>query len=135
MTAHRSDPSNNPEEESSHSKPNPDGRETGPEPLDRKHFQELADRWEDETLFLSSSRQAAEHPAYQAIISMGEPAVPLILERMQSQGGHWFETLQQITGEDPVSPADYGNIAEMQNSWLQWGRDHGCMNDEFSTQS
>ena len=62
MTAHRSDPYNSPEEDSSHSKPNPDGCEHGPEPLDRKHFQEPADRWEDETLFLSSSRQAAEFP-------------------------------------------------------------------------
>ena len=52
---------------------------------------------------------------------MGPPMVPFILERIRSQGGHWFEALQQITGADPVSPADYGNIAAMQNSWLQWG--------------
>ena len=64
-------------------------------------------------------------PPFRKIISMGQPAVPLILERMRYQGRHWFEALQQITGEDPISPADYGNIAAMQNSWLQWGEDHG----------
>ena len=56
---------------------------------------------------------------------MGQPAVPLILERMRAERGHWFEALEQITGEDPVSPADYGNIAVMQNSWLQWGERNG----------
>ena len=94
-------------------------------PADREHFQELADQWEEETFFLSRSDLAAAHPLHQEIITLGTPVVPLILERMRSQGGHWFEALEQITGEDPVSPADYGNIAAMQNSWLQWGDDHG----------
>ena len=64
-------------------------------------------------------------PLHQEIIALGHPVIPLILERMRSQGGHWFEALQHITGEDPVSPADYGNIAAMQISWLQWGENHG----------
>ena len=92
---------------------------------DHERFQELADRWEEETFFLSRSDRAIAHPAHEAIIDLGQPVVPLILERMRSQGGHWFEALQQITGEDPVSPTDYGNIAAMQNSWLQWGEGHG----------
>ncbi|MDE2959157.1 MAG: hypothetical protein OXU28_03780 [Chloroflexota bacterium] len=95
------------------------------EPADRKRFQELADRWQEETFFLSRSDRVIAHPAHQEIISMGEPVVPLILERMRSQGGHWFEALQQITGADPVSPVDYGKIAAMQNSWLQWGEHRG----------
>ena len=92
---------------------------------DRERFRELADRWQEETIFLSNSERKNGHPAHQEIISLGQPVVPLILERMRSEGGHWFEALQQITGADPVSPADYGNIAAMQNSWLQWGEDHG----------
>ena len=95
------------------------------EPPEREKFQELADRWEEETFFLSRSDRAIAHPLHQEIINLGQPVIPLILERMCSQGGHWFEALEQITGEDPVSPADYGNIAVMQNSWLQWGEDHG----------
>ena len=95
------------------------------EPADRERFRELADRWQEETIFLSNSERKNAHPAHQEIISLGQPVVPLILERMRSEGGHWFEALQQITGADPVSPADYGNIAAMQNSWLQWGEDHG----------
>ena len=94
-------------------------------PANRERFEELAERWEEETFFLSNSARINAHPALQEIISMGEPMVPLIMERMRSQGGHWFEALQQLTGADPVSPADYGKIAAMQNSWLQWGEDHG----------
>ncbi len=95
------------------------------EPAERERFEELADQWERETFFLSRSDRTIAHPIHQEIIDLGRPVVPLILERMRSQGGHWFEALQQITGEDPVSPADFGNIAAMQNSWLQWGEDLG----------
>ena len=95
------------------------------EPAARQRFEELADRWEEETFFLSRSDLKNAHPALQEIIKLGQPVVPLILERMRAERGHWFEALEQITGEDPVSPADYGNIAAMQNSWLQWGEDRG----------
>lgn len=92
---------------------------------DRQRFQELADQWENETVLLSNSARAAEHPAHQQIVSMGEPIVPLILERMRLQGGHWFQALGKITGADPVSPSDRGNIAAMQKSWLDWGEHNG----------
>ena len=95
------------------------------EPSDRKRFQELADRWERETVLLSSSSQAAQHPAHQAIVAMGESAVPLIMERMQSQGGHWFHALRSITGANPVKPNDRGNVRAMQAAWLRWGRVNG----------
>ena len=95
------------------------------EPAARERFWELADQWENETVLLSSSDQATEHPAYQEIVSLGESAVPLILERMQSKGGHWFYALHDITNADPVNPADRGYVVAMQESWLQWGADHG----------
>ncbi len=95
------------------------------EPADRERFEALADRWEEETFFHSNSSLKNAHPALQEIVSMGPPMVPLILERMRSQGGRWFEALAQITGADQISPADYGNIATMQNSWLQWGERNG----------
>ena len=95
------------------------------EPADRQRFAELADQWEIETVFLSSSEQASKHAAYQEIIGMGERAVPLILERMQAQGGHWFIALHAITGANPVKPADRGKVAVMQASWLKWGEANG----------
>ena len=95
------------------------------EPADHQRFLELADQWKSETVLLSSTDQVTKHPAHQEIISVGEPVVPLILERMQSQGGHWFHALREITGADPVSPDDRGNGPAMQEAWLDWGELNG----------
>lgn len=95
------------------------------EPADQERFRELADLWEKETVLFSDSDQAANHPAHRAIVNLGAPAVPLILERMRTQGGHWFRALHDITGADPVKPADRGNVAAMVESWLNWGADNG----------
>ena len=88
-------------------------------------FERLADEWESETILLSSSDQAADHPAHHAIIDMGEPVVPLILARMRSQGGHWFHALQAITGANPIKPSERGNIPAMQAAWQEWGKLNG----------
>ena len=56
---------------------------------------------------------------------MGWPAVPLILQRMQTGSGHWLHALHDITGADPVDPSDYGKIDAMQASWLEWGERNG----------
>ena len=91
----------------------------------RAAFKRLADEWEAETALLSRSDQAADHPAHHAIIDMGEPVVPLILARMQAQGGHWFHALHAITGANPVKPAERGNIKAMQDAWQEWGKLNG----------
>ena len=95
------------------------------EPTDRERFDKLADQWEIETVLHSNSAMKVKHPAYREIISMGEPVVPLILERMREKGGHWFEALRAITGANPVKRDDRGNIAVMQASWLEWGEANG----------
>ena len=96
-----------------------------PVAADRAAFDRLADEWEFETALLSFSDQAADHPAHHAIIGMGEPVVPLILARMQSQGGHWFHALQAITGANPIKPSERGNIPAMQAAWQEWGKLNG----------
>ena len=91
----------------------------------RIRFQELAAWWEAKTVFISNSQRARFHPAHEAIVNLGQPVVPFILERMRAQGGHWFEALEQITGENPVPIGSHGNIEAMQRAWLQWGEEHG----------
>ena len=95
------------------------------EPADRQRFTELADQWEMETVFLSKVGDACQHPAYQEIISMGEPLVPLILQRMTGEWGHWDCALGDITGANPVKRSDWGNIAAIQASWQEWGEANG----------
>lgn len=104
-----------------------DGDGDDGEPADRAQFRELADQWERETVLLSNSAQAAAHPAHRQIVSMGEPVVPLILERMRLQGGHWFHALAEITGAAPVASGERGNIAAMQQAWLDWGVRNGLV--------
>ena len=94
-------------------------------PLDEERFRQLADQWEDETMYLSNPNQIAQHPAHREIIHVGIAAVPLILDRLQRRGGHWFFTLRAITGTDPVPPQDRGNVPKMTSAWLSWGERSG----------
>jgi hypothetical protein len=91
----------------------------------REKFDRLARRWRRETAVLSSSMDIAMHPAYQAIIGMGETAVPLILESLARRLEHWFWALEAITQNNPVPRRFRGNIEEMMRAWLEWGRERG----------
>jgi HAMP domain-containing protein len=90
-------------------------------------FRELTNQWKSETKVLSSTTDKAMHPAYQTIIGMGRPALPLILNDLQNNSGHWYWALHAISGEDPVPPTDRGSIAKMKSSWLNWGRIKGYL--------
>ena len=90
-------------------------------------FEQLSRQWKDECAILSSTSAMVAHPAYQAIIALGEPVVPLLLQDLANEHVHWFEALKSITGEDPVSPKDWGSIPAMTNSWLNWGRSRGLI--------
>jgi hypothetical protein len=46
-------------------------------------FNNLAEEWRAETGMLSLVTQKSMHPAYQKIISMGRPVVPLILRDLE----------------------------------------------------
>ncbi len=92
---------------------------------DSENFQKLANEWEEDTMFLSNFHQMTQHPAYQEIISMGASTVPLIFNRLEQRGGHWFAALRTLTAADPVAPEDRGNIPVMTATWLEWGRRNG----------
>lgn len=87
-------------------------------------FQMLAKEWKDDTVFMSSLTDIAMHPAYQQIIGVGPIAIPFILAEMEKENEYWFWALKAITGEDPTSPEDRGNLKAMTESWLRWGREH-----------
>ncbi len=89
-------------------------------------FQTLADEWRRDTARLSLASDKVKHPAYQRIISMGRPAVPLILRDLDEHGGFWYNALESLAdGSTPVRPQDRGNVKKMKAAWLQWGRDNG----------
>ncbi|MCI0378288.1 MAG: hypothetical protein L0215_11830 [Gemmataceae bacterium] len=73
----------------------------------------------------SSLAQILLHPAYQQIIGMGAPVVPVLLQELQREPNHWFWALMAITGENPAANIESGNVDEAVQAWLQWGRDRG----------
>ncbi len=94
---------------------------------DTSEFQRLSSVWKQATFFESSPTRIAIHPAYQRIIGMGYPAVPLILEELHNDPDEWFWALNAITGEDPVSPEDRGDVPAMCKAWMHWGRKRGLI--------
>lgn len=79
----------------------------------------------EETALSSSTIDMAMHPAYQQIIGMGKPAVPLLLEALLQKPDHWLWALKAITGEDPVDVNDRGDLQRMSAARLNWGAHHG----------
>ena len=88
------------------------------------HFRALVKQWKKDTETDSSIARMIRHPAYQEIICMGEPVVPLLLAELKKEPDFWFAALQQITGADPVPKAIAGKIKEMAKAWIDWGRDN-----------
>jgi hypothetical protein len=82
-------------------------------------FRALVKQWKKDTETDSSITRMIRHPAYQEIIGMGEPVVPLLLAELKSEPDFWFAALQKITGADPVPKASAGRIEEIAKSWIR----------------
>jgi hypothetical protein len=93
----------------------------------RDQFEALAAQWKAETALLSATGAMVARPAYQAIIAMGPPALPLILRDLEGEPAHWFEALRAISGEDPVPREHWGLIEAMRRDWLEWGKKRGLI--------
>lgn len=97
-----------------------------PEPSIDEVFRDLANSWRNQTSLLSSVAKIAAHPAYQKIIGMGEDVVPLILSDLAQNGpDHWFWALAAITRENPITDGMAGNMEQMTEAWLTWGKHRG----------
>lgn len=90
-----------------------------------QQFQFLADQWRRETRHHSLMSDIVLNTAYQRIIGMGAPAIPLLLQELKQKPDHWFWALRSITGENPVPPSDRGRLTQMTAAWLKWGQEHG----------
>jgi len=88
-------------------------------------FTDLVREWKAGRGVSSSSRELARHPAYEAIIRLGEPVVPLMLRELEREPDHWFIALRATTGADPVLPEHRGDLQVMAADWTAWGRANG----------
>jgi hypothetical protein len=99
-----------------------------PDPALRKRFRFLVGQWRQESIRGSSFLGGRfMHPAYQQIIGLGQGVIPLILEELAREPDHWGWALTAITGENPISEDDAGDIEAMARSWLAWGLTRGLV--------
>ena len=91
----------------------------------RQLFEVLAATWKMETVFVSSVTEKWSHPAYQSIIAMGKPAIPLIFEQIGDGERLWTQALLSITTENPAEATR--TPEEAQQAWLKWGEVSGWL--------
>lgn len=90
-------------------------------------FDGLKEKWYSETGLHSNSNVINSHPAYQAILAIGKPAIPLIIKEMRAgERGHWFHAVRHILGDGPEIPeAVRGRIRIMEKIYLEWLEERG----------
>ncbi len=98
-----------------------------------QQFHRLRREWEEATAHHSNPAIIMSHPAMRAIISLGEPVVPVILHQLGTAGDlGLIWALHEITGENVAPPTvERGfakwNLSEQVEAWLQWGRKKGLV--------
>jgi len=89
-------------------------------------FRRLADQWTAETENMSSIDDMVLHPAYQEIIRMGPPVIPLLIDDIEQSQNYWFYALYSLSGgQNPVPAAHAGDVDKMTEAWIGWARANG----------
>lgn len=88
-------------------------------------FTKYVDQWRRETWFMSSVKRRTSNVNYLSIISLGRPAIPLILKELERLGDHWFLALRVLADEDPAKGSDDFN--ESREAWIRWGKLKGYL--------
>ena len=88
-------------------------------------FRKLADLWKDETIHISSLTEMENHRAYQEIIGMGQPVIPLILQELVNDPDWWFMALDALVDAPPSLEEADGNLIKLSTKWIEWGRSNG----------
>ncbi len=82
-------------------------------------FHALLNRWRVDTALSSRIQDKVDSRAFQAIVQIGRPAVPLIVKELRHHPDFLFLALHRITGENPV-PANCTKPSDMVEAWLSW---------------
>lgn len=91
----------------------------------RAKFEDLVLEWNKTRPMLSSRLE--DHyrvPAYQELICLGMPVVPLIMEQLEQKPDWWFWALRAITNVDPAKPEHAGMLHEISKDWQEWWKDN-----------
>jgi hypothetical protein len=88
----------------------------------KPEFEALAKQWKRETAIAGQLSKIVMHPAYQRIMAMGPDVIPLIVEQLSKEPGHWFWALHNLVppGDDPAEGTT--TIREATAAWLEWAK-------------
>ena len=93
------------------------------------YFKTLAEKWKKDTRHLSLISLRVTHPAYKRIITLGRPALPLILAELRDEPDHWFHALSLLSDENPVPQSFRGTVTEAAELWVKWGHNNNLLSD------
>lgn len=89
----------------------------------RQLFEQYKRQWKRETMFLSNVKAKAMNLNYQRILTLGEDAIPWMLEDFQNGVFlDWFWALAVISGDNPIPEEIAGNVKAMAEAWIKWGQ-------------
>lgn len=88
-------------------------------------FERLRNAWLRAVSDVSSLDDIVDDASYQEIISMGHSVVKHILEDLIKSPKPWFYALYEITGKSQIPESSAGNMREMADAWIEWGKTAG----------
>lgn len=72
-----------------------------------------------EIQFSSSATEITEHPAYLAMIGLGDWSIRFMVDDMRESFDHWSNALRRLTGYR-LPPDVEPNATSIRNAWLDW---------------
>lgn len=80
----------------------------------------LAATWRRETEFCSSTVERFEHPAYKAIVALGERALPGLMQELALHPDFWFWAIDEIVGERVLPESFDGDFDQTVAAYREW---------------
>lgn len=96
--------------------------------MDQRDFDRRADAWLahcEANSAASDPNVYLNDPSFDALVALGEPAVPLIIERYRNGSLFWGAVLARITGRTEFGNGLTGRLTQTKQGWLSWWGGHG----------
>ncbi|MGI4944419.1 MAG: hypothetical protein ACRYHQ_28320 [Janthinobacterium lividum] len=85
-----------------------------------REFSKLVLNWIVETSIFSDPYDIINNRHFKRIVSLGQPAIGLIIAEISANPSLLSEALKEITGEYPVQESSFGDLQAMANDWRKW---------------
>lgn len=88
-----------------------------------ERFEALARDWERHCAAHGESSNPqvfVEAPSFEALVALGTPVLPLIIERYRSGSLFWGAAMARITGLAEFGSGLVGNLEQIRRQWLTW---------------